>query len=70
MTLPTAPAAPIEPIGVYAKERIFGRSSGGGLAGSVRNLLNRGLAVTDKRGAAWQESRKIECKWLIKVSLS
>ncbi len=66
MTPPTAPAAPIEPVGVYAPERAFGR----GFACSVRNLLNRGLGVTDKRGAAWQKSRKTECKWLIKVSLS
>ncbi len=62
----TPPAAPIEPIGIYVPERALGR----GFAGSVRNLLNRGLGVTDKRGAAWQKSRKIECKWLIKVSLS
>jgi hypothetical protein len=57
MTQRTAPAAPIELISVYATVR-------------PRNPLNRGLAVTDKRGAAWQKTRKTECKWLIKVSLS
>jgi hypothetical protein len=58
--------APIEPIGVNAAVRALDR----GLARAVRNLLNRGLGVTDKRGAAWLKSRRIECKWLFEVSLS
>ena len=69
MTPRMAPAAPIEPTGVYATEPALVVALDLASA-AVRNLLNRGLGVTDKRGAAWQKSRKIECKWLIEVSLS